>query len=41
MYALEGKGHAYVQNFTFENEFKDSDGEVINPLEWAFKQKRG
>ena len=40
LYTLQGKGHAYVQDYTFENEFEDSEGEMINPLSWAYKQKR-
>jgi hypothetical protein len=38
MYTYQGAGHANVQNYTFEREFTDENGETINPLVWAFRQ---
>lgn len=40
LHTFVGKGHGNVQNYTFEQEYEDSDGEMINPLEWAFKQTK-
>ncbi len=41
MHTFSGAGHGGVQNKTFEEEYEDADGEMINPLEWAFKQVKG
>ncbi len=38
MHTFNGAGHSGVQTTTFEHEF-EYNGEMINPLEWAFKQK--
>jgi len=37
---LEDKGHRYVQNYVFENQFEDSDGEMVDVLSWAARQER-
>ncbi len=39
LYTFVGKGHN-VQNLTFQHEYEDSDGEMINPIEWALRQKK-
>lgn len=40
LHTFEGEGHGGVQNYTFQSAYEDSTGEMINPLEWAFKQKK-
>lgn len=40
LYTFQGKGHGNVQNYTFEDEYEDENGQKINPLEWAFKQTK-
>ena len=38
LHTFEGEGHGGVQNLTFQKEYQDEDGNMINPLEWAFLQ---
>ena len=40
MHTFQGAGHSGVQNYTFSQEFKREDGQVISPLEWAFEQEK-
>ncbi len=40
IHVFEDRGHAEVQNLTFRQEYLDSEGEMINPLDWAFQQTR-
>lgn len=37
IYTIEGKGHP-IQTQVFQEEYERQDGEVITPLEWAFRQ---
>ncbi|MBP5678855.1 MAG: hypothetical protein J6X28_03405 [Bacilli bacterium] len=34
------KGHSYVQDYTYEDEYTSPEGEEISPLTWAFQQVR-
>ena len=40
LHTFEGDGHSGVQKKTFEQEYEYKDGEMYNPLEWAFQQSR-
>jgi hypothetical protein len=33
-------GHAGTNKETYAKEYQSPEGEMINPLEWAFKQER-
>ena len=40
LHTFENMQHRGTQNETFAREYQDSEGEMINPLEWAFRQKK-
>ena len=40
LYTFSNAGHGGVQNYTFEEEYEDENGNKINPLEWAFRQTK-
>ncbi len=40
LYTYEKEGHGRVQDYTFQREFQYKDGEMYNPLEWAFQQEK-
>ncbi len=40
LHTFEDAGHGGVQNYTFQEEYEDSEGNMINPLEWAFEQTK-
>ncbi len=40
LHTYSSAGHGGVQNTTFQKEFEDENGEMINPLDWAFKQTK-
>ncbi len=40
LHTFQDMGHQNTQNRTFQGEYQDSDGEMINPIEWALRQKK-
>ena len=40
MHTFVGKGHGWVQNYTYEEEYMSPDGKMETVLDWAFRQDK-
>ena len=40
LYTFQNAGHGSVQNYTFQEEYEDENGNKVNPLEWAFSKTK-